>query len=563
MTASDHESAGRERLSRKRCFIEAAIVSLLALLAFLRVAAIERPPLWDEMYYLLVAQSWLADGSFTIADGTYRRAALFTMLLGSVFTFFGEDFGVARRLPAFLGALWVGAVFIWCYHHIGRREAWVASVMLALAPGTLFLSQFVRFYTAQALFFFVGAVAFYALVMGRGTIGKQLLLLGLAILSFSFALNMQKTTLVGIAALAVWAGAVLAARWLNQAQDDVARRKRRWILFSIACAASAAILAFDVLAYYRSFRTGWADQTDFRAYHWLLSGEYPTLWALVPVLTLYAVVQRPRPAFFAACIFGVTFLLLSIAAQRAERFLYFVMPFLFILWAVALVSAYSWVRELASAAPLAALDLRLGRFSSAVIGVVLIGCAVGLLAISNHAFRKASQMLLGGPAYTEDGNLAYWWGQGQVDWAATSGTLLPIMQRVDVVLTSSSMPTLYYLGDFDIEVNRQFLRETRTQAEFSVGSQTGRPIVSRAESIGRVVDCYATGLLIVPTGKLGVLPEFDDATVALLDARATRVDLQAEWGITAFLWEHATTESPSGCESLRAMGITRPRVRQS
>src|SRR3546814_4317252 len=83
-------------------------VSILFLvLVLLRVAQIDREPHFDELYHLLAARSWAAEGTLRIAEGIYDRTPLYTIMLGWLFRLFGDGLVVARLPSVLFGSLWV------------------------------------------------------------------------------------------------------------------------------------------------------------------------------------------------------------------------------------------------------------------------------------------------------------------------------------------------------------------------------------------------------------------------------------------------------------------------
>ena len=121
-------------------------------------------PTYDEFYHLLAARGWLASGSFHIGDGYYDRALLYTRIVAESLRAFGDTM-VAGRIPAVLaGTLWAVAVFAWTKRKGGAVAAWFAGMLLAVDPGAIHLSQWVRFYTLHGLLVWIGAICVYALV---------------------------------------------------------------------------------------------------------------------------------------------------------------------------------------------------------------------------------------------------------------------------------------------------------------------------------------------------------------------------------------------------------------
>ena len=68
---------------------------IFALAVVSRIGLIAYPPIYDELYQMLPAQSFWLRGDFSVLDGVYDRAAIFTRLISFSFDLFGEDGVVA------------------------------------------------------------------------------------------------------------------------------------------------------------------------------------------------------------------------------------------------------------------------------------------------------------------------------------------------------------------------------------------------------------------------------------------------------------------------------------
>lgn len=532
---------------RRTLWLEA--IALCALAVAVRLPHLDHPPIYDELYHVLTGRSWSTEGTLRIADGEYRRSWMFSALTGWMFSVFGESLAVARVVPLMAGAGLVVALFVWTRSVAGRRAAWIAGLFLCLSPHAIALSQFIRFYTLHALAFFVGAISIYFLVhrSGRPGIGTAAWAVS-AVLSLSFAVHLQITTAIGLAGLFGWAVLVLGPKGLGAMRDNPALR---W--------GAAAIAVGGVLLVALAFHSGtmarlwklyneqalWAQGTGFRYYHWLFADRYPTLWGLLPLATLLAFVRRPGPTLFCACILIVALSLHSFGGMKAGRYVFYTMPFLFVIWGVALAELVPVIGQLLREA-----TARAARFGLPPrMGTLLPGMAVlatGLFLVgSNRAFVESYRILRYGPIDLHPGY--------SVDWAAASEVLKPIADRSDVVITTNALAAIYYLGDYDFDMNASHLLEADPlRREFTVDHETGRPVISTGRSLERIIGCHGSGLFVTDRWRWHNARTGIGAQEArFLSDHAVAVELPREWNVLAFTWTHSPATPIPACPAVR------------
>ena len=215
----------------------AAALGLFALALVTRVALLGEPPRFDELYHILAARGWLETGEFHIAEGTYDRSWLYTLLVAGVFRLFGDGVEVARMPSVFFGAALVPAVFLWTRSVAGLTAAFVAAFLVILTPVGIDLSQTVRFYAPHALLFWMAAIAIYRLAE-RPIAPVQGVLLGIgAAAALLLATHLQITTLIGLVSLACWAVAfvLLPMVW---------RLRNRWTVLGGTLAIASCFCCF-------------------------------------------------------------------------------------------------------------------------------------------------------------------------------------------------------------------------------------------------------------------------------------------------------------------------------
>ncbi|MDQ3604931.1 MAG: hypothetical protein M3418_01880, partial [Gemmatimonadota bacterium] len=458
---------------------------------------------------------------------------------------------VVGRLPAVLaGVGLVVAVFAWLRQVAGRGPAWVAAVLLSFSPGALYLSQQVRFYPLQALLFWLGAVAAYRLAYHSSIREWKAVLLGGAGVAFLLALHLQTTTAVGVAGVLVW---VLLVRSPAVVRYIAAHRHRVWIWSALAAAAVLLITgalvsgAPDRAVSLFQYADLWAESNreNVRYYHWLFLDQYATLWTLLPLWILIAWVKWPRPAAFCVVIFITAFVFHSLAAWKQERYIFYALPFFFAVSAMGLAQFVGWVWSRVGEALIGVRGL--GRRGSRAISAALLLGAALFAAIGNGAFAYAYRMLTV-PDSEWDMDKLY---RGEPDWTSVAPILGPIADSSAVVVTSTELKALYYLGRLDVLLNANYLANQRGVApEFAPFAKHNRPVISTPESLQRVIDCFPSGLVVVERGQWrrpwGVLP----AAADLLEQHTTTIALPESSRLRAFRWS-----TPAGTPMTRCPPI--------
>lgn len=513
-----------------------ALAVLVGVALAVRLPHLGGAPQYDELLHLLAARSWLREGTFRIGDGLYTRTPAFTIIVAGFLKAFGAGV-VQARLPALLAGLgWTAAVFVWTRREVGVAEGWVAGLLFALAPGSIHLSQFARFYTLHGLLFFGGAVLTYRLVHGPDNAFSRLRTGTAAALCLALATYFQVTTLIGLAALAAWMALEASLR-----PDRLAARlggdRRRLALVAailVVLAVSAAALRSGVPGrLWHEYRTpaAWARPTadTVRYYAWLLLERYPTLWTLFPVAVIGALARRRNPALFGGVLFSVGLVLQSLGAQKAERYLYFLMPFFFIVWSIALVAAWRWLRPRAEEAldRLAGRSLPHGLRTGAGTALAVGACL--FIAASNHAFPMTAQLLV-----QEGRSRPY----SNPDWPAAAARLDRLVRSSDVFVTSITPAPFYYVRAPDALIGPQPTEYGHREpaAEFTVDTRFGRPVISRPGSLSRILACYPSGVVVVEDDYWAVDTGVRTSVTDILRRRAEPVEVPDGWALRVFRW---------------------------
>jgi 4-amino-4-deoxy-L-arabinose transferase-like glycosyltransferase len=543
----------RPTLAQSNVWLSIALLFAVSLLA--RLPGLDHFPRIDELYTLLAARGWMIDGIPRIGDGIYDRTPLFTMMIAWFFETFGESLVVAR-LPAMIaGSLLVVAVFVWTRSVAGNLAAWISALFVCFSPLSIQLSQYARFYTLFALAFWLGAVGIYSVCEQRPGWRLGLPIAAGSVICLALSLHLHPLTVIGMLGLGVWLGLAVVLPCLRRQRG---RPRVLWTIIALgillavtgAVAAIQTGVAGDLWWEFRMVplhALPRANQIWF--YQLELIQRYPTLWPIFPFLALLALATRPRPALFCCCVFIPAFALLSLAGMKHFIYIYFALPFLFVVWAVALARSghVLWrcivtasERAVAQVAP----GLPRGPFKWGLIALGLL-----FLVVSNGAPARTLLRPFGISLVADETS---------ADWATAAAVLRPWLEKASIVLTPDDMHALYYFGDYDIAVNPSRLSEIPTlggsdAGEFSLDPRTGRPVVGTADSLRLIMACYPDGLLVADFTSYPAAWATSEspAITSLVERDMKPIDLPPQSGVVAFYWERPeATSPPPECASL-------------
>jgi hypothetical protein len=505
----------------------------------------------DDYYMILAARSWLREGTLSIVGGApYERASLYTYLVAGFMYLFGETSYVARVPAALAGAAWVTLLFVWLRAHVGRTAAWTGALLFCIDPGVILLSRLVRFYTLHGLVFLAVAIGVYHLAT-RSTFRPRSAWVGLGVAAgFGVAYHLQLTTVVGAMAMAAW----LIVELTPRAARLLARQPKRrmgWILGlgtgALLLAVAALVLSGLAGGYLRSFRNVpmWAseyqDQLGF--YFRRIQRAYPVLWALYPAAAVVAIARFGRPAVFSVVLFAVPFVVHSLAAFKAERYLSYAMPFFFAAWGMAVAATLPGLLKACEAALARVLTVRTPRPWSRIGVAILILVMIGGIAYTTPAFHSSYRIVRPTPPPPLSGS--------RPNWGEAAAQLAGPADSADVVVGSFGPSILYHLGRVDVVVAEDHMR-TRNREEFSEARQLGRPVISEPESLERLIRCHGSGLVVVDWGFWRWEAGVTEDLVAVITAHAHPISIPAEWNIHAYRWDREPPLEPlEGCPDLR------------
>lgn len=535
---------------RSNSRIEPLIV--LALAGLLFSINLDRPPDPDELHHVLAAQHLFETGRPILAEGEYWRGIIHTWMVATSYALFGESLASARIPPLVLVALTAPILFLWVRREAGRLAAWLTAVLFISSPFTVEIAQFSRFYGLQVFSFVLGAVCFYYALTGSAGPLRRAGLGVLAIASFLLAISAQVTTLVGLVGVGVWTVGVLARQVLMNAAVSRGVKTSLVAAFVVAgaVAAGAAVLTDIPDWLWESYREtplwGVEWQNDFWFYHVRFVLFYSTLWSLVGVLAVLAVLHSPRLAWYGITIFSFSFLLMSFAGFKSDRYLSFAPPFLAIVWGMGLAHVVPPFRRY--------LDTTWDRFKEtlalppglrSIASTAVAGFVVAIIVVTNPFWLRTATVI---------GNVAVPGEVPVTNWAAGRDALASWTAGADIMLSTEELGAIYYLGRSDVGFNPSKMGEIGAgddPPEFAIDPRTGRPLVSTPESLERLIECFPRGFIVGPARDWGRDIFIDEPVQAVLEKHAEPIDVPEDSHLFAWGWNHEPRQpKPSYCSDL-------------
>jgi len=519
-----------------RPWVAPAIVFIAALLLY--SINLNRPPHPDELHHALAAQHLLETGRPAIGEGEYVRGILHTWMVALSYRIFGESLASARLPAVFFVALLAPLLLVWVRREAGNLAAWLTAILFLSSPFAVEIAQFSRFYGLQMFSFTAGVMCAYFAITMRQPWWRTAALMAAASALFALAVWLQVTTLIGLIGLSLWVAAALVAKFLLPPDLDRSVRKRRLVV-ALVVAVVLAVLAGIVVG-----KMQWAIEryryaplfaaksvNEFWYYHLRFVLLYPTLWTLVGVLAIAAVVRNASLGWLAVTVFGVSFVLASFAGQKEMRYFCYAQPFVAMLWGLGLAhvepALSSWLRGVSHAT-----------------SRVLVFLALALVLIMNPFWLRTAAVI---------GSVALPGETPKADWRAARDALSPWIENAEIVVTTEELGAIYFIGRSDVRFSPNKIREIRQGQlrEFGIDPRVGLPLVSTTESLEKIMVCFSSGLIVGPIDHWGNPILISEPVQEVIRAHAQPIAMPKKANLYAYGW---TRQKPAGrpdfCKSL-------------
>lgn len=521
---------------------------------------LNRPPDPDELHHVLGAQHLLETGRPVIVEGEYVRGILHTWMVALSYKIFGESLASARLPTVLFVALVAPMLFVWVRREAGSLAAWLTAALFLTSPFAVEIAQFSRFYGLQIFSFAAGVMCvYYALVPGQ-TWWRSMALLAAAGALFALAIWLQVTTFMGLVGVALWIAGSLVVKILLPPGLDHATRTRRLIgaLTVAGLLAAAAIVivgemqwAIERFRYTPLFSSRSVD--DFWYYHLRFVLIYPTLWTLVGLLTIAAVICQPRLGWLAVTVFGVSFLLASFAGQKAMRYFCYAQPFIAVIWGLGLAhvapALSGWLQSS---------RIQLKRSGSGVVNLsdtatrALVFLALTSVVLMNPFWLRTAAII---------GNVALPGETPKTDWRAARDVLLPWIESSEIVITTEELGAIYFLGRSDVRYSPNKIQEIPPEEhhEFGIDPRLGLPVISTTESVEKLMTCFRSGIVVGPIEHWGHPILISEPVQAVIRAHSQPIEVPKRSHLYAWGWRRQESgDLPGYCAGLeRFSGLRR------
>jgi hypothetical protein len=121
------------------------------------------------------------------------------------------------------------------------------------------------------------------------------------------------------------------------------------------------------------------------------------------------------------------------------------------------------------------------------------------------------------------------------------------------MITTEELGAIYFLGRSDVAFNPSKLQELAPDQikEFGIDYRTGRPIISKPESLEQLIKCFQSGFIAGPTKNWGDPIRFSEEVQSLVTRHARLIEVPKESHLFAWGWVHEARETiPGYCSDL-------------
>jgi hypothetical protein len=286
-------------------------------------------------------------------------------------------------------------------------------------------------------------------------------------------------------------------------------------------------------------------QNEFWFYHIRFLLYYPTLWTLVGPLAIFSIVRSPKFAWFAISIFSISFVLMSFAGTKNTRYLSFAPPFLAIVWGVGLAYVLpSLWRYLEGTRTVFINTFAMSPRLNSIGGSTAVALAISILLLTNPFWLRTATIIA---------NVSMPFETPATDWDAAREALTPWVEDAGIMITTEELGAIYYLGRSDVRFSPSKIRELAPdqRKEFGIDHRTGRPIITKPESLEQLIECFPSGLVVGPIEHWGKQILISEAVQAVIKKHAGPIEVPEESHLYAWGWDREPRDSESGyCSDL-------------
>jgi hypothetical protein len=132
-------------------------------------------------------------------------------------------------------------------------------------------------------------------------------------------------------------------------------------------------------------------------------------------------------------------------------------------------------------------------------------------------------------------------------WLAALPELRQLTADASVFLTRDDTRALYFLGGYDLMLNRTRRDDYAPGRDFAIDPRTGGGAIAKVASMRLVIDCYPSGLIVVPRHEWRNPRSVTEDVADLIEMLATPVPLQSIHFFRVYRWQHDIRPGLVGC----------------
>ena len=241
-------------------------------------------------------------------------------------------------------------------------------------------------------------------------------------------------------------------------------------------------------------------------------------------------------------ILGVGLILHSLVAQKAARYISYILPFVCIVAGIAGAELLSKFRQISI------------EFSRQVVGSIvpervagnaIVSICVGFVILTNPNMAKA----VIGPVDVNRSSLAERYSK-IADWREAQSILMHYADSSPTLVASSGPKALFYLGYYDYELNLSVVYETESAEEFGIDGRTGGLVIGDVTSLALVISCSPDGLAVFDESKWRKASHISPNVADFIEQTLRRVDISSSANLRVYRWSNPANDSAE-CEMLR------------
>jgi hypothetical protein len=331
------------------------------------------------------------------------------------------------------------------------------------------------------------------------------------------AWHLQNTVIIAIGgAVAGVVALSIHDRW--NAVKSIIRTRPVLSIGSIAVASIVAVFAVRYLEILEelAYAPPWAaaNAGRFQFYVVAFREELPLLWPLLPLSAALAVAtpHHRRLALFCLAVVASTLVVHSIAAQKAMRYVYYIIPWICVVWGCAVASIIAQLADSPTDTTQSQSRYRLAPL--AMLTLLGVGFAF------SHEGTRVANLALGRLAAID--NLPF---ADEPEWSTVAAELSQLGLGADRLIVSNSVKGIFYLGRYDYELSATIVPETATGEEFGLDGRTGGRAIGTAASVAEVLSLPGTSFVVLEKAKLGTASGVVPEALDVITSRCSEVQL--------------------------------------